>query len=156
MTTVIIHSDGASKGNPGDAGIGVVITDADGEVLKELSEYIGETTNNVAEYTALIRGLEEARKLGVQSVRVSTDSELLARQLTGEYKVKSPLLKPLYQRLMQILSGFETASVSHVLRHLNTRADKLANEAVSRYRKARSASRPIVIRNSNDDRASES
>lgn len=142
MSTVIIHSDGASKGNPGDAGIGVVISDQRGRVIGEISEYIGQATNNVAEYKALIRGLEEARRLGANAVRISTDSELLARQITGQYRVKAPLLKPLHEKLTRTLSEFREVSVSHVLRHLNTRADKLANEAVRRHIKARSRGGP--------------
>lgn len=134
MSTVIIHTDGASKGNPGDAGIGVVISDQRGRVIGEVSEYIGRATNNVAEYTALIRGLEEARRLGASAVRISTDSELLARQITGRYRVKSPTLRPLHETLMRALSEFGEVSVSHVLRDLNARADRLANDAVRNHR----------------------
>lgn len=134
MSTVIIYSDGASKGNPGDAGIGVVISDQRGKVIGEVSEYIGRATNNVAEYRALIRGLEEARRLGATAVRISTDSQLLARQIAGQYRVKSPALRPLHEILMRALSEFDEVSVSHVLRRLNARADRLANDAVMNHR----------------------
>jgi len=121
------HVDGAARGNPGPAGIGIVLTDPQGAVVKEISEPLGRTTNNVAEYTALIRALEEARALGCSRIRVITDSELMARQLAGIYAVKAPHLKPLFVRAVQLLSQFDSASVSHTRRHLNTRADALSN-----------------------------
>jgi len=127
-----INIDGASKGNPGAAGIGVVVSDSEGRVLKEVSEYIGQTTNNVAEYTALLRGLEEALALGARSVRVLTDSELLARQVVGIYKVKAPHLLQLNEMALALMKKFRTASVSHVRRELNAAADKLASSAAIR------------------------
>lgn len=133
MSKLTIYTDGASKGNPGDAGIGVVISTADGEVLREIGEYIGKTTNNVAEYSALIRGLEEAVDLGATQVEISTDSELMARQLTGVYKVKSPNLQPLFAKAVSLLRCFERASITHVMRELNKRADQLANEGVAKH-----------------------
>lgn len=134
MKKVIIYSDGASKGNPGDAGIGVVISDEKGEMIREIAEYIGKQTNNVAEYSALIRGLEEAADLGATQVEIRTDSELLARQLTGVYKVKAPNLKPLFEELISLLRVFEHATVTHVMRELNKRADELANEGVRKHK----------------------
>lgn len=134
MKKVVIYSDGASKGNPGDAGIGVVISDTEGNVLREVAEYIGKQTNNVAEYSALIRGLEEAADLGATQVAICTDSELLARQLAGVYKVKSPNLKPLFEQAVMILRAFERVTISHVVRELNKRADELANEGVRRHK----------------------
>jgi ribonuclease HI len=132
MSKLIIYTDGASKGNPGDAGIGVVISTDDGEVVREIAEYIGKTTNNVAEYKALIRGLQECVELGATSIEVSTDSELLARQITGVYKVKSENLKPLFAEAISILKRFKKVSISHVLRGLNKRADELANDGVKK------------------------
>jgi ribonuclease HI len=132
MRKLIVYTDGASKGNPGDAGIGVVISTEEGTVLREIAEYIGNTTNNVAEYKALIRGLQECLELGASVVEISTDSELLARQIAGVYKVKSELLKPLYAEALSILRRFEKVSISHVLREFNKRADELANEGVRR------------------------
>lgn len=134
MKKLHIYSDGASKGNPGDAGIGVVISDDKGNVVREVADYIGKQTNNVAEYSALIRGLKEAADLGATQVAICTDSELLARQLTGVYKVKAPNLKPLFEQAVMILRAFERVTVSHVVRELNKRADELANEGVRKHR----------------------
>ncbi len=131
---VHIYSDGASKGNPGDAGIGVVISDEKGKVLREIAEYIGKQTNNVAEYSALIRGLQAAADLGAAEIAICTDSELLARQLTGVYKVKAPNLKPLFEQAVMLLRAFDRVTISHVVRELNKRADELANEGVRKGR----------------------
>lgn len=121
------HVDGAARGNPGPAGLGVVIEDADGQVVKEIAEPLGRTTNNVAEYTAMIRALEEARALGCSRLAVYTDSELMAHQLNGRYAVKAAHLVPLYQRARLLLNQFDAASVTHVRRELNKRADALSN-----------------------------
>ncbi len=121
------HVDGAARGNPGPAGVGVVIEDADGNVVKEIAEPLGRTTNNVAEYTAMIRALEEARALGCSSLAVYTDSELMAHQLNGKYAVKAAHLIPLYQRARLLLKQFDAATVTHVRRELNKRADALSN-----------------------------
>jgi ribonuclease HI len=121
------HVDGAARGNPGPAGVGVVIEDADGTVVKEIAEPLGRTTNNVAEYTAMIRALEEARALGCSRLAVYTDSELMAHQLNGRYAVKAAHLVPLYQRARLLLNQFDAASVTHVRREFNKRADALSN-----------------------------
>ncbi len=121
------HVDGAARGNPGPAGVGVVIEDAEGTVVKEIAEPLGRTTNNVAEYTAMIRALEEARALGCSRLAVYTDSELMAHQLNGKYAVKAAHLIPLYQRARLLLKQFDAASVTHVRRELNKRADALSN-----------------------------
>ena len=121
------HVDGAARGNPGPAGVGVVIEDGDGNVMKEIAEPLGRTTNNVAEYTAMIRALEEARALGCSRLAVYTDSELMAHQLNGKYAVKAAHLVPLYQRARLLLNQFDAASVTHVRRELNKRADALSN-----------------------------
>lgn len=134
MKKIIIFSDGASKGNPGDAGIGVVLSDENGSMLCEIADYIGQTTNNVAEYKALIRGLEKAAELGASVVEISTDSQLLARQLAGVYKVKAPNLKPLHDQAMILLRHFAKVSISHVMREYNKRADQLANEGVRKHK----------------------
>lgn len=134
MKRVVIYSDGASKGNPGDAGIGVVISDDKGKVLREVADYIGKQTNNVAEYAALMRGLKEAADLGATQVDICIDSELLARQLTGVYKVKAENLKPLFEELIMLLRVFERATVTHVVREYNKRADELANEGIKRHK----------------------
>ena len=134
MKRVSIYTDGASKGNPGDAGVGVVISDENGVVIREISDYIGQTTNNVAEYTALIYGLKAAQQLSASQVDICIDSELLARQLTGVYKVKSPNLKPLFEKIVDALRTFERATVTHVKREYNKRADELANEGAKKHR----------------------
>ncbi len=121
------HVDGAARGNPGPAGIGVVIADADGNVMKEVAEPLGRTTNNVAEYTAMIRALEEARSLGCARIHVYTDSELMAHQINGRYSVKAAHLIPLYQRTRTLMAQFEKAIVTHVRREQNRRADALSN-----------------------------
>lgn len=145
MRRLSIYTDGASKGNPGDAGVGVVISDENGVIIHEIAEYIGKTTNNVAEYTALIYGLKAAHELGAVQVDICTDSELLARQLTGVYKVKSPNLKPLFEKIVAAIRVFERATVTHVMREFNKRADELANEGVKKHRqKARNNSLNIA------------
>jgi len=133
MPKLAVYADGASKGNPGPAGIGVVLVDAGGTVLREIAEYVGHATNNAAEYLALIRGLEAALELGADSVEINVDSELMARQLAGVYRVKSRNLAPLYERAVSILRRFRGVTITHVLREFNKRADRLANEAVRNH-----------------------
>ena len=123
-----IHIDGASEGNPGPAGIGVIITQ-NAEILKNLSVYLGIQTNNVAEYMALIFGLQEALILDANSVKVYTDSELLYRQVNNEYKIKSPNLIGLYNQAKHLLSAFDSAEVKYISRNNNRGADKLAKQA---------------------------
>ena len=130
---LIVSCDGASRGNPGPAGIGVEITDEDGTVLGEIARGLGETTNNVAEYTAVIEGLELAQELGAKTVTLRSDSLLLINQLTGRYRVKSPHLQPLHRRARSIAAGFEQVSFEHVPREENTAADPLANVGVDRW-----------------------
>ena len=127
METWTAYVDGAARGNPGPAGIGIVITDAEGNVVKEVGEPLGRTTNNVAEYSAMIRALEEARLLGCDCIAVFTDSELMAHQLNGKYAVKAPHLIPLFQRARKLLGLFQAAKVTHVRRENNRRADALSN-----------------------------
>jgi ribonuclease HI len=133
VTDVVVHTDGAARGNPGPAGIGVQITTADGEVLAEIAEGLGETTNNVAEYTAAIRGLERAAELGATEVTLRTDSQLLVNQLTGVYRVKTPHLQPLHERVRSLAAGFRRVTYEHVPRERNTDADRLANEGVDAW-----------------------
>ncbi|MBN1368800.1 MAG: ribonuclease HI family protein [Dehalococcoidaceae bacterium] len=129
---VIIHSDGASRNNPGHAAIGVVIADVKGQVLETISRYIGITTNNQAEYLALIAGLEAASMMGADEVRVKVDSELVVKQLKGQYRVKNADLRPLYLKAADLLSGFKKYSLVHVLRAQNREADRLANLALDK------------------------
>ena len=127
-----MHVDGGSRGNPGPAAIGVVVSTPDGDELVADGEYIGEATNNVAEYKALLRGLERARELGASEVDVINDSELVARQIGGEYKVKHAGLQPLFIEAMRALREFDGWSVRNVPRAENARADELVNEALDR------------------------
>ena len=122
--------DGGSRGNPGPAAVAAVATTPEGEELAERSAYIGEASNNVAEYRALLLGLELARELGAAEVAVVNDSELVARQIGGEYKVKHAALKPLFLEAMRALREFEHWSVDAVRREQNARADELVNEAL--------------------------
>ncbi|HEX5938097.1 MAG TPA: ribonuclease HI family protein [Actinomycetota bacterium] len=130
---MIVSCDGASRGNPGPAGIGVQITDDGGAVLAEIARGIGETTNNVAEYTAVIEGLARADELGAELVTLRSDSQLLINQLTGRYRVKTPHLEPLHRRARRLAAGFERVTFEHVRRELNQEADRLANEGVDRW-----------------------
>ena len=126
-----IYVDGGSRGNPGPSGVGVVILDAGGKRLKDISKYIGETTNNIAEYSALLYGLEEALILRADEIVVKMDSELVARQLTGDYRVKDPGLKPLFERAMNMLKSFKAFEIRHIEREKNKEADKLVNRAIN-------------------------
>jgi len=132
-----IFIDGAARGNPGPAGIGVVITDSSNNLVKELCKYIGEATNNVAEYSALIFGMEQVIILGANELTINTDSELLAKQLSGEYKVKNDILKQLYAKVIELLDSFQEVKVNNIPREKNKDADKLANKAIDDLRKKR-------------------
>lgn len=121
--------DGASRGNPGPAAIGVVVL-RNGVPVREIAETIGRTTNNVAEYRALLRGLEEAAALGARSVRICSDSELVVRQLSGRYQVRSPQLAPLHRQARSRMRQFDKVSVVYVPREQNRGADALANRAL--------------------------
>jgi len=127
---LFIHADGASRGNPGEAGAGAVISDSRGRTLKELKYFLGITSNNVAEYQALILALEKALELGARSITVFLDSELVVRQIRGEYRVREPHLKTLHQKAQEILNHFSQYSILSIPREENRRADQLANEAI--------------------------
>ncbi len=128
-----VHIDGAAKGNPGPAGLGVVFSTPDGEVLETVHRYLGETTNNVAEYQALLAALEGARRLGLKRLRIHTDSQLLQRQICGQYRVKTPHLLSLYQRARQWLTGLQEYEILHIPREENAEADRLANRAIEEH-----------------------
>jgi ribonuclease HI len=127
---LIIYTDGLSKGNPGTAAIGAIIKDERGKTLATISQRIGITTNNVAEYQALIAALQKAIKLKGTKVEIRSDSELMVRQLNGRYKIKAVGLRPLYLEAAQLLGQFEAVVIKHIPRELNTEADKLANQAL--------------------------
>ena len=120
--------DGASSGNPGPSGCGVIIK-KDGQILGRWRKHLGKTTNNVAEYMGLIVALEKARELGLKALVVKTDSELLYRQMTGIYKVKTPHIKDLYEKVQELRKGFSYLRVYHIPREKNSEADKLARQA---------------------------
>jgi ribonuclease HI len=129
---IIAFCDGGSRGNPGPAGYGVLIEDLDGQKLAELSEYLGKTTNNVAEYSALLAALEWALSHGRSRLRVVADSELLVRQIQGRYKVSSADLRPLYEEARRRIARLDLFRIEHVLRGKNQKADRLANAAMDR------------------------
>jgi ribonuclease HI len=122
--------DGGSRGNPGPAAYGVVIRDPRGQTVAKLKKYIGRMTNNVAEYYGLIAALDYAQAHGIRALRVESDSELLVRQMRGQYKVKSAELRPLFERARKMAEGLEAFRIEHVYREQNAEADALANEAL--------------------------
>jgi len=129
MNELEIYIDGASKGNPGPSGIGVVIC-RDSQTIKNISSFIGNTTNNVAEYTALIYGLQQGLMLKVERIKINTDSQLLYRQLKKIYKIKNPNILGLYNQVQHLISAFQEVSFNHIPREKNRGADKLASQAV--------------------------
>jgi ribonuclease HI len=134
IESVVVHVDGGSRGNPGPSAAAAVASTPDGDALAEKSAYIGETTNNVAEYRAVQLGLELARELGASTVEIVNDSQLIARQIGGQYKVKHAGLRPLYLETMKALREFDRWSVRDVRREHNKRADELVNEELDRPR----------------------
>jgi ribonuclease HI len=127
---VIIYTDGAAQGNPGPGAIGVVIKDENGPILEKISQRLGVTTNNQAEYQAIIIGLGKAISLGVKNVAVKSDSELVVKQLNGQYKIKNVVLRQLYQKVVQLTGSLESFSISYIPREQNKAADALANKAL--------------------------
>ena len=127
---ILIYTDGAARGNPGPAGAGAILRDAEGRVLAEIAEPLGHATNNVAEWTAVLLALEEARRLGATQVDLRMDSQLVARQISGIYRVKHPDLKPIHAAVMDLLRTLDSYTVGHVPRELNREADRLSNVAI--------------------------
>jgi ribonuclease HI len=130
---LIIYADGAARGNPGPAGIGVVVSDERGRTVAEVGEGIGEATNNVAEYRAAIEGLRIAAERGTQSVLLRSDSRLLVEQLSGRFRVKAPTLQRLHDEARRLLERFERVKIEHVPREFNTEADRLANKGIDKW-----------------------
>lgn len=128
---LFLYTDGGSRGNPGPAGIGVVILDSNKKKLKEINKYIGEATNNIAEYSAVIYGLEEASALGADEIVLYVDSELVAKQMNGEYRVKDDGIKPLFEKAVKVLKSFKSFEIEHIERSKNKEADKLVNKAIN-------------------------
>lgn len=133
--TLNLYTDGASRGNPGEAGAGVSILDAQDNELVAAGEYLGQCTNNEAEYRALLLGLAKCREFGAGRIKAHLDSELIVKQIRGEYRVKHPNLRPLFQEAMERLSAFASFTVTHVRREKNRRADELANKAIDNRKK---------------------
>ena len=127
---VVVHVDGGARGNPGPAAAAAVVSTPEGEVLDEAAQVLGVATNNVAEYRGLLLGLERAKALGATAVRVVNDSELVAKQVNGRYKVKHPDMKPLHAEALEALGAFESWSIDSVPRAQNADADRLVNEAL--------------------------
>jgi ribonuclease HI len=130
LRKVVVNVDGGARGNPGPAAIAAVVQDPGGEVLEERGERIGEATNNVAEYRALLLGIERAAALGASEVELVGDSELIVRQVKGEYKVKDATLRELHRQVVSALKPFERWSIRHVRREENTEADRLVNRVL--------------------------
>jgi ribonuclease HI len=127
---IVANIDGGARGNPGPAAYGVVVRDAQGEIIKEWGEYLGIQTNNVAEYSALVAVLDYAVRENHKTLRVLSDSELLVRQMRGEYKVKNPALREFYDRARALARKLEQFSIEHVLRERNRAADRLVNQVL--------------------------
>ncbi len=137
MNEYEIYIDGASKGNPGHSGVGIVIC-SQGEVVKNIAHYIGGSTNNFAEYSALIHALEEALIMKAECVRIKSDSELLCRQINKEYKVRNANIIGLYRQAVHLMGAFKEVTVRHIPREENKGADMLANKAVADFLKKKS------------------
>jgi len=129
---ITAYCDGGARGNPGPAGFGAVVQDPSGNVLAELSDFLGIQTNNVAEYSGLLAVLDHALAHNHRRVRVISDSELMVKQIQGKYQVKSPGLRPLYEQARKKIAQLEAFEITHALRHKNKDADRLANEAMDR------------------------
>ncbi len=127
---LILYTDGGARGNPGPAGAGAHLLDNEGNTVAELTQYLGETTNNQAEYRALLLALKKAQELGATEIEVRADSELMVRQLNGQYKVKNEALIPVYQEAKKYLLGFAKWTIKHIPREQNKQADLLANKAI--------------------------
>jgi ribonuclease HI len=125
-----LYTDGAARGNPGPSGAGAVLLGPEGQVVAKLGKFLGVQTNNHAEYSALLLGLQHAKSLGAKELEVFSDSELLVRQLTGRYQVRSATLRPLYEEAQRLLGEFPKATVAHVPREENTAADEMSNRAI--------------------------
>ncbi len=130
MSRALLYADGAARGNPGPAGAGAVLLGERGDVIVELTKYLGTATNNVAEYAGLILGLEEAKRRGIDDIEVRMDSELVVRQVSGLYRVRHPNMVPLAKRARELYESFPRRSIAHVRREQNAAADVLSNRAI--------------------------
>jgi len=130
VNKLIIYTDGAARGNPGPAAIGVILKDEKGNIAATISRRLAPTTNNQAEYQAIIAALEKAVSLGARNVALKSDSELVVKQINGLYKIKNTALRPLYQQVVQLIGTLESFSITYIPRERNTAADALANKAL--------------------------
>jgi phosphoribosylglycinamide formyltransferase-1 len=140
--SVILYTDGGSRGNPGPAAAAFIITSPEGNQIQARAFYLGQTTNNIAEYTALLKGLSAAKESGARKIKIRTDSELVARQVGGQYKVKNPGILEIYSQVMHLLSGFESWGIEHIYREANKPADELANRAMDLKRDVEASAKP--------------
>ncbi len=131
---LVVYTDGAARGNPGPAGAGVCVREPSGSLVAETWLYVGTATNNVAEYRALLLGLEEARRLGARELELRSDSELVVRQMTGVYRVRNAALRELHERACTLARGFHSVRYVHVRRERNRDADRLANHAIDAHK----------------------
>lgn len=135
-TRLIAFIDGAARGNPGEAGAGVILKDQSDNTVEKIAQYLGKATNNTAEYEALLVALSRALELGATSLQIYSDSELLVHQINGRYRVRAPHLQKLCQEAIRLMRGFSTVNISHVPREKNTEADEQANRAIDQSLKA--------------------
>jgi formyltetrahydrofolate-dependent phosphoribosylglycinamide formyltransferase len=131
LEQIIVYTDGGSRGNPGPAAASFILAEPDGNQIQSKALFLGQTTNNVAEYTAIIKALEAAKQMGVKRLTVFSDSELLVKQVNGQYKVKSEQIRPLFQQAVNLINEFEDCKVRHVTRNKNKQADELVNQALN-------------------------
>ncbi|OGW75434.1 MAG: hypothetical protein A2Z72_06460 [Omnitrophica bacterium RBG_13_46_9] len=131
MKKLSLYVDGGSRGNPGPSGIGVVIFNEKGQKIKEFDKYIGIATNNIAEYTAVIYGLQEALMEKADAIELNIDSDLVVQQLKGGYRVKNPNIRPLFEQALHLISGFKKVDIKHIPREDNHEADRLVNKAIN-------------------------
>jgi len=134
LDSYIIYTDGAALGNPGPAGAGAIVVDPKGNIVYRISESLGIASNNEAEYYAIILALEKAANMDFQDIEIRSDSQLIVRQINGQYKVKSPNLKPLFKKVLNLLSNFQRTKMIHISREFNKEADKLAKLGAKRVK----------------------
>jgi probable phosphoglycerate mutase len=144
-TEIVAHIDGGSRGNPGPAAYGVAVETEQGQPVTAFAKFLGETTNNFAEYQGLLAALDYALSHGYARLRVFTDSELMARQISGRYKVRSPDLKPLYEKAQAMIARLESFSIRHVYREQNQEADRLANQAMDEAGRGAATHAPAAL-----------
>ena len=152
--TITAYCDGGSRGNPGPAGFGVHIEDSQGKTLAQLSDYVGRKTNNFAEYSGLLAALNFTLEQGYPNLKVISDSELMVKQIKGQYRVNSPELRPLYEEAKRRIARLDSFQIQHVLREKNRHADRLANQAMDRGMGRTTPCQPVPLAHPRDARDS--